>query len=235
MTPPLVSVIIPCLDEAANAARYPRELFDPLGKVPFGCEVIFSDGGSSDGTPGAVREAAAGLPWVKVIEPDSRTSFAESISRAIPHCAGTYIAMMEADLSFSPLDLQRLVRTAEAGACDCVCGSPFLGSFEGLPAPRRALTSCANFLFRLRFGRSVTSYTQIFKLYRADILRRLDFRSTGFTVDAELTAACLARGCRMAEVPVKMTARTLGTSKLKASSEIAASLRLLLRGVPAGV
>lgn len=234
MTRPLVSVIIPCLDEAANAARYPRELFLPLERAGFPCEIIFSDGGSADGTPAAVLAAAEGRPWVRVLRAEGRTSFAGSIARAIPHCSGRYIALMEADLSFSPLDLERLVRAAEDGGCDCVCGSPFLGSFEGLPPARRALTACANLLFRLRFGRSVTSYTQIFKLYRAEALRRLTFSSSGFTVDAELTAGCLARGYRMAEVPVKMTARTLGASKLKAAAEIGASLRLLLKGVPAG-
>ncbi len=231
---PEVSVVIPCLDEAENAACYPESLFRPLEEAPFACELIFSDGGSSDGTPDALEEAAEGRSWVRVLRSARRLAFGASIARALPFCSGVHIALMEADLSFSPADLVRLLSAAEAGGFDCVCGSPFLGSFEGLPPLRRLLTGAANGLLRLRFGPSITSYTQIFKLYRADVLRSLDFESTGFALDAELLAKCLARGGRVGEVPVTMRARTRGRSKLDMAGEVFSSLRLLARGVASG-
>lgn len=231
---PEVSIVIPCLDEAENAACYQEALFRPLEEAPFACELIFSDGGSSDGTPDALEEEAAGRPWVRVLRSARRLPFGVSIARALPFCSGFHIALMEADLSFSPADVARLLAAARSGGFDCVCGSPFLGNFEGLPPLRRLLTGAANGLLRLRFGPSVTSYTQIFKLYRADLLRSLKFENTGFALDAELLAKCLASGGRVAEIPVTMRARTRGRSKLDLSGELFNSLRLLARGVPGG-
>lgn len=230
---PDVSVVIPCLNEAANAASYGEALFRPLEGAGFSKEVIFSDGGSADGTPAAIELAAAGRPWVSVLRAQARTSFAQSLARAIPHCRGRYVVFLEADLSFSPGDIPRLLETAVAGGYDCVCGSPFLGSFEGLPPLRRVLTSAANLLLRARFGLSITSYTQIFKLYRTAALRELEFESEGFTIDAELLAKALARGFKVAEVPVTMKARREGRSKMNIAGEIYSCLKLVLEGVSA--
>jgi len=228
---PEVSLIIPCLNEAGNAALYEETLFKPLDAAGFESEVIFSDGGSTDGTAGIIGEIAARRPGVRLLSTSEPSSFAESIARAIPACTGGHIVFLEADLSFSPGDIYKLLAAAKAGAYDCVCGSPFLGSFEGIGLARRILTRSANLLLRLRFGGSVTSYTQIFKLFRASSLKTLDFENKGFTLDAELLAKCLARGFKVAEVPVIMKARTLDSSKLNAAAEILSCLRLIIKGV----
>lgn len=231
MTDPEVSIIIPCLNEAGNAALYEAALFAPLDAADFTSEVIFSDGGSSDGTVGLLGALAARRPGVRLLEAASASSFADSIRRALPVCRGGYVVLLEADLSFAPADISKLLAAAKEGGCDCVCGSPFLGAFEGLGPVRTLLTRSANLLLRLRFGGRVTSYTQIFKLFRASALRALDFKNKGFTLDAELLAKCLARGYKVAEVPVTMKARTRGSSKLNAAAEIFSCLRLILRGV----
>lgn len=228
---PEVSLIIPCLNEAGNAELYEEKLFKPLDAAGFSSEVIFSDGGSTDGTAALLGEIAARRPRVRLLRPSRPASFAESIAMAIPACRGAYIVFLEADLSFSPGDIPKLLAAAKAGDYDCVCGSPFLGSFEGFGLGRQALTRSANLLLRLRFGRTVTAYTQIFKLFRASALKTLNFENRGFTLDAELLAKCLARGFKVAEVPVVMKARTLDSSKLNAAAEILSCLRLILKGV----
>lgn len=228
---PEVSIVIPCLNEAGNAALYEKTLFEHLDSASFESEVIFSDGGSTDGTAGIIGGIAARRPGVRLLGTEKFSSFSESLARALPACRGKYIVFLEADLSFSPADIQKLLVAAKRGGCDCVCGSPFLGSFEGPDFFRNILTRSANLLLRVRFGRAVTSYTQIFKLFRASALRTLDFENKGFTIDAELTAKCLARGFKVAEVPVTMKARTSGRSKLRALPETLACLRLIVKGV----
>jgi dolichol-phosphate mannosyltransferase len=233
MTPPApeVSVVIPCLNEAGNVPLYEERLFRALDAAPFSSEVMFSDGCSTDGTPKLLRLAASRRPGVSVIAAEKATSFAGSIRSAVQRCRGEYTAFLEADLSFSPADIARLLAAAKAGSYDCVCGSPFLGRFEGLGFRRRFLTLSANTLLRLRFGRRITSYTQIFKLFRTRVLRSLDIEQEGFMADAELTAKCLARGFSVAEVPVTMRPRSAGSSKLRPAAEISACLRLMATGV----
>jgi glycosyltransferase involved in cell wall biosynthesis len=234
MPAPEVSVVIPCLNEAANAAHFAETLFGPLERTGLACEVIFSDGGSADGTPEIIEASAAGRPWVRVLKAGGKASFAQSLARALPECRAGYVVFLEADLSFSPLDIPRLLGAAREGGCDCVCGSPFLGSFDGLPPLRRLLTGGANLLLRARFGASVTSYTQIFKLYRTAALRRLRFENEGFMLDAELLAKALALGLKVAEIPVTMKGRGLGRSKLNTAAEIWSCVKLLAKGVGPG-
>jgi len=228
---PEVSVVIPCLNEAPNAVSYGETLFEPLEKAGFESEIIFSDGGSSDGTAEIIERLSAARPGVRLLRSKSVSSFGESIGRAITACEGEYIVFLEADLSFSPRDISKLLAAAKKGDYDCVCGSPFLGGFEGLGFTRKALTYFANLLLRLRFGLSLTSYTQIFKLFRADALKSLDFESAGFSLDAELLAKGMARGFKIAEVPVIMNGRKLGRSKMNAASEIINCLKLVIKGV----
>ncbi len=225
---PEVSVIIPCLDEAANAASYGGTLLEPLRAALPSFELIFSDGGSADGTVDRLWELAGRYPGVSALAGGSY-SFRASLERAVAAARGRYILFMEADLSFDPADAARLLAEARASGADCVCGSPFRGGFEGLPAGRRLLTSAANLLLRLRHGPAVTSYTQIFKLYRADRLKTLRFDTEGFALDAELLIKFLRRGWKVTEVPVTMRARRAGASKLAAGRETLNCLKLLLR------
>ena len=225
---PEVSVIIPCLDEAACAASYGDALLAPLAEALPSHEVIFSDGGSADGTLDLLWRLAGSRPGVTALA-GGRYSFRASLERAVAAARGRYILFMEADLSFDPADARRLLEAAKSTGADCVCGSPFLGRFSNLPLPRRLLTWGANALLRLRFGRNVTSYTQIFKLYRADKLKALRFETEGFALDAELLIKVLRRGWKVTEVPVTMRARAAGVSKLAALRETSNCLKLLLR------
>lgn len=225
---PEVTVVIPCLDEAANASSYARTLLPRLTEALPSFELIFSDGGSSDGTLEDLWDLAGRYPGVAALA-GGRRSFGESLKKAVEAAKGRYVLFMEADLSFDPADAGRLLAEARSSGAACVCGSPFRGAFHGLPLGRRALTWGANLLFRLRFGAGVTSYTQIFKLYDAEKLKTLRFETEGFALDAELLIKFLKRGWKVTEIPVTMRARAAGSSKLAAGRETASCLKLLFR------
>ena len=130
---PEVSVIIPCLDEAACAASYGETLLAPLGEALPSHEVIFSDGGSSDGTLEQLWRLAGSRQGVTALA-GGRYTFRASLERAVAAARGEYILFMEADLSFRPGDAALLLAEMKRSGADCVCGSPFLGEFSGLPA-----------------------------------------------------------------------------------------------------
>lgn len=64
----LISIIIPCHNEATNIASLHRELTAVVDPLPEQFEFLFVDDGSRDGTPSCVREVAAGDPRVRLIE-----------------------------------------------------------------------------------------------------------------------------------------------------------------------
>lgn len=225
---PEVSVIIPCLNEAHNAKDYAATLLAPLAAALPSFELIFSDGGSSDGTVDLLWQLSGRYPGVTALA-GGRYTFRASLEKAVAEARGTYILFMEADLSFAPADAARLLAEIKSSGADCVCGSPFLGGFRGLPLHRRLLTTAANALLRLRFGIRLTSYTQIFKLYRADKLKTLSFVTEGFALDAELLIKFIRKGWKVSEIPVLMNGRRGGSSKLSIARETANYLRFLLK------
>ena len=227
---PEVSIIIPCLDEAENAAAYGATLIAPLRAALPSFELIFSDGGSSDGTMDLLWSLAGEHHGVTALG-GGQATFRSSLEKAVAAANGRYIIFMEADLSFAPEDAARLLEGIKKTGAACVCGSPFLGKFSGLPAARRLLSLGANTLLRLRFAPRLTSFTQIFKIYDAEKLKALRFETEGFTLDAELLAKFLKKGWKVSEIPVTMSARRAGKSKLARGRETAACLRLLMKGV----
>ncbi|OGS48293.1 MAG: hypothetical protein A3J79_08195, partial [Elusimicrobia bacterium RIFOXYB2_FULL_62_6] len=102
------------------------------------------------------------------------------------------------------------------------------------PPLRLALTRAANLALRLAFDRRLTSYTPIFRLYRAESVKPLELRERGFSVDAELLAELALRGARIREIPVTMRVRTGGRSKMDFLAEAKNHLKLILRLKTAG-
>ena len=85
---PEVSVIIPCLDEAGNAAAYAETLLGPLTAALPSFELIFSDGGSADGTVDLLWRLAGGYPGVTALA-GATVSGPRSKGRSRPRGAAT--------------------------------------------------------------------------------------------------------------------------------------------------
>jgi hypothetical protein len=68
----------------------------------------------------------------------------------------------------------------------------------------RLLAFTANLLFRARITDEATCY----KAFRADLIKGLNLTCRRFEFCPEVTAKLLRKGVRIAEVPVRYTART---------------------------
>lgn len=147
------------------------------------------------------------------------------------------IGTLDGDLSHSPRHLPDLLEALFEGA-DVVVGSRYVpgGGTVHWGARRRFLSWAANrfsaFLLRIP-ARDVTSG---FRLYRADVLRRIGLdgvRSTGYSFLVELLYRAHRQGARIAERPIVFHDRRRGRSKLRSREIYLGALRLLgLRLVP---
>ncbi len=117
----MVSVVIPCLDEAETIGRVvdaARASFDAAGVTG---EVIVADNGSTDGS----QELAA-AHGARVVR-ESVKGYGSALRRGCDEATGTYIVMGDADESYDFSQIGPFVDELRAGA-DLVMGTRTRGT-----------------------------------------------------------------------------------------------------------
>jgi glycosyltransferase involved in cell wall biosynthesis len=228
---PVLSVVLPCFNEEGNVARYETDLLPALDALRVPYEALIVDDGSTDGTFAAAQEFAEGRPGVKVLRLAPNRGLGSALRAGFAAARGEWIAALDADLTFRPAALKDLLSAARTADADLVAGSPYLrpGDMAGVPWSRRLPSLMLNALYRGLFGLQLTSYTPVFRLYRASRLSALELTAEGFEINAEIAARALLAGWKVAEVPVALEARSAGASKLRRGRELARHARLIGR------
>lgn len=222
----MLSVIIPCYNERDTIARYASELFPALAALNTPFEVVAVDDGSSDGTGDALRALDLTL-----VTHGANRGLGAALRAGFSAAKGDLIATLDADLSFAPAQLAALLAKQRETGADMVAGSPYLSpeGMAGVPWSRRAPSLMLNALYRGLFSHRLTSYTPVFRLYKASALRDLNPTAEGFEINAEVAARMVLARKRVAEVPAVLTERKAGASKLSRFRELKRHLALIIR------
>ena len=118
--PPVVSVVVPALDDAADLRAAVASVLDQ--EVPGPVEVIIAVGPSHDATDAVARQLAAGDDRVHVVDnPRGRTSC--GLNAAIDAARGSIIARVDARTVLPPGYLARAVSTLRATGAANVGGA----------------------------------------------------------------------------------------------------------------
>ena len=204
--PNRIAVIIPALNEAESIGRQ-------LGEIPAGlvAQTLVVDNGSTDSTGEVAQRSGAEV----VHEPRRGYGSAclAGIAKLRPEI--TAVLFLDADLSHSPEDIERMVRAFDGGDWDLIIGSRVLGQAEpGALAPvQRFGNWLTTRLIRWIWGASFTDLGPL-RIVSCDALRRMEMSDPdfGWTVEMQVKAARL--GLRFAEIPVAYQRRRFGASKI---------------------
>ncbi|HEV7163531.1 MAG TPA: glycosyltransferase family 2 protein, partial [Solirubrobacteraceae bacterium] len=178
---PLVSVVIPCLNEAENIERCVREARAALDRMGVVGEVVVADNDSEDDSARLAEQAGARV----IVE--RRRGYGSAYLAGFAASSGRYIVMADADLTYDFNDIPRFVAALEEGA-EMVIGDrmdnikpgamPWLHQYVGNPL----LTGILNLFFRT----GVTDAHCGMRALRRDVLERLDLRTTGMEFASEM-------------------------------------------------
>jgi len=219
---PLVSVVIPCLNEAENIEECVTAALQALETMGVHGEVVVADNNSEDDSARLAELAGARV----VVE--RRRGYGSAYLAGFAASRGRYIVMADADLTYDFKDIPRFVAALEDGA-EMVIGDrmdniqpgamPWLHRYVGNPI----LTGLLNLFFRT----GVKDAHCGMRAVRRDVLPRLDLRTTGMEFASEMVIRASKEKLKIAEFPIEYHPRG-GDSKLSSFRDGWRHLRFLL-------
>ncbi len=219
---PLVSVVIPCLNEAENIETCVRAAREAIARMGVPGEVVVADNDSEDDSARLAEQAGARV----VLE--RRRGYGSAYLAGFAAARGRYIVMADADLTYDFNEIPRFVAKLEEGA-EMVIGDrmdnikpgamPWLHQYVGNPI----LTGLLNLFFRTGISDAHCGMRAL----RRDVLPRLDLRTTGMEFASEMVIRAAKENLRIAEFPIEYHPRG-GESKLSSFRDGWRHLRFLL-------
>jgi glycosyltransferase involved in cell wall biosynthesis len=211
---PLLSVVIPVYNEEATVAALLRAVLN--APLPAGVEreLVVVDDGSRDGTPAALA-AFASDSRVRVFRQEPNAGKGAALRRGFGEARGDLVVVQDADLEYDPRELGKLLGPILDGKADVVFGSRFLGGephrvlFFWHMVGNRLLTLLSNAMTNL----NLTDMETCYKMFRADVLRRIPLEEDRFGFEPEITAKVAKLGCRIYEVGISYAGRTYREGK----------------------
>jgi glycosyltransferase involved in cell wall biosynthesis len=219
---PLISIVIPCLNEAESIAECVRRARRTLDEHGLAGEVVVADNGSTDGSRELAEAAGA-----RVVR-ERRRGYGSAYLAGFAAARGEYIVMADADLTYDFGDIPRFVEQLEQGG-EFVMGNRMQSIQPGaMPWHHRyignpVLTGVLNLFFRT----GVRDAHCGMRALRRDALPRLGLRSTGMEFASEMVIRAAKEGLEIREIPIDYYPRR-GESKLSSFRDGWRHLRFLL-------
>jgi dolichol-phosphate mannosyltransferase len=213
-----LSVVIPMYNEAENVETTLKRVDDVLGSFPGSFEIIPVNDGSVDGTLDILTRVAETNRRVKVASYPHNGGRGKALRTGFKASTGEIVASIDADLSFTPGDILRLVNVLKSEPdVDFVLGSPFApgGAVRNVPFHRLWISKIGNKILRYTMPNRIYYSTGVFRAYRRKVLDALELESDDKEIHLEILSKAVALGYRVKEFPVVLAARTKGKSKFK--------------------
>ncbi|HBW52048.1 MAG TPA: glycosyl transferase [Herpetosiphon sp.] len=205
----LLSVLIPCYNEAATIAN----MLERLAQITIPMQWIAVDDCSRDDTYQVLQQLTATYPHMQVVQHRQNRGKGAAIRTALAHATGNIVIIQDADLEYDPHDFYELIKPIEAGLINVVFGSRFMGRHTGMYFWNAIGNKGLTFLTNLLFNCWISDMETCYKVMRTDIMRSMNLVSNDFRIEAEITAKVLMQGERIFEVPITYLGRTYEEGK----------------------
>jgi len=213
MSAVMLSVIMPVYNEARTIS----EMVARVRRAPIDLtrELIVVDDASTDATREALQKITADHgDEVRVFTHEANRGKGAAIRTGIAHARGEIILVQDADLEYDPRDYPLLLEPILEDQADVVFGNRFHGGPHRVLyfwhyTANRFLTLLTNVLTGLNLSDMEVGY----KVFRADVLRRITLTSNRFGFEPEITVKVAKLDCRVYEVPIRYYGRTYAEGK----------------------
>jgi glycosyltransferase involved in cell wall biosynthesis len=216
-----VTIVIPCLDEAATIEECVRRASAALARLDRPGEVLVVDNGSTDGSAELARAAGA-----RVVD-EPRRGYGSAYLAGFAAADGDYLVMVDADLTYDFDEIPRFVEQLDAGY-ELVIGNRLGGVQPGAMGllsriGNPILSGLLNALYRT----PVKDAHCGLRALRRGVLPTLALNSTGMEFASEMVIRAVRSNLQIRELPIELHVRG-GESKLSPFRDGWRHLRLIL-------
>ncbi len=225
-----VTIIIPVKDEEVGLQylldNYKKSNYFNNSQISF---IFVIDGRTSDLSKNVAREFSD-----IVIDQDKTHGKGAAIRQALEVWSDNmtnYVIFMDADGSYSFEDVSKIIKSLDDGS-DVVSGSRFLEK-KGIPKGMGYIHNFGNralsFIASLRNRRRISDLCTGLWGFKCDSIDKLDLKSNGFDIEAEIAGKSRRSKLSHREVPVEWAERKGGSSKLNSLRDGTIILLRILR------
>ena len=202
-----LSIVIPAYNEEANIAQAVRRVSHTAQQLGTDYEIIVVNDGSRDRTGEMVRELAASIPCLKLVEHFPNRGYGGALKAGFAAASKELIAFIPADNQYDFNEIRQLVDQLTP---DVVLVSGWRAN--DVDNFMRQINRWGwNLIIRILFGYLLRDIDCGFKVFRRRALDHIPIQSNGAMLDTEMLAQLRARGHKFAEVPVTHLPRTAGS------------------------
>src|SRR3989338_326135 len=231
-----VFIVTPTYNERGNLEEFVKRVAK-AGVPDF--KIIVVDDNSPDGTGRLADELAKTYP-LKVLHRASKAGLGTAYVHAFKKIlAGEFdgwgqpdhIVQMDADLSHEPKAILNMLTAAQNH--DLVLGSRYIpgGAIKNWNVSRRLLSRFGNIYARAILGLPYRDLTGGFKCFKRHVLENIDLdslSSVGYNFQIETTHKAHLAGHKINEIPITLTERKEGKSKINLPIILESFWRVLL-------
>jgi glycosyltransferase involved in cell wall biosynthesis len=211
---PLLSIVVPVYNEQDTIERLLNAVLAAALPEEIEREVVVVDDASTDRTSEALG-SFNDHPAVRILRQPSNRGKGAALRRGFAEARGDFVVVQDADLEYDPRDYRKLLAPVLEGKADAVYGSRFTGSdahrvlYFWHYLGNRVLTLLSNAVTNL----NLTDMESCYKLFRAELIKRIDLREDRFGFEPEVTAKLARHGARIYEVGITYWGRTYEEGK----------------------
>jgi len=200
-----ISIVLPMLNEEANAARVVEELIAAFSASEWDLNVVAVNDGSDDNTGQIVNDLSAQYAIVRAAHHETRRGYGAAIRTGLAMSESRVIGWMDGDGQYDPRDFMQLLTHLEQGAI----GAIGVRSERADPGHRRILGHSGTRLASRIVGTELRDADTGIKVFDRDAVQVRELKANGSFISTEVLSRAITHG-EVVQMDVSPRPRTAG-------------------------